>query len=198
MQTQLSLQNNPTLHNNHNTTKYNTTLNYCNCPFSIHHPDQICRHRLELQNQDLKFHNENKTIIIQTMSDHIGEIRDIRDKDNTGKEGAVETIHRHNPVIFGNLMEITYRWALEHGTVTSDDLHTATNEAYSDNKIIGAVFHVMLKANLLKVTGSVPTKRKIAHGRRINIYELTDNAKTVQYRSSCTYGPYVHSSRVVE
>ena len=159
--------------------KYNTTLTYCNCPHRINHPQDDCRHIMKLN-------NENQKNIIQTMSDHIGEVRDIRDKDNTGVEGAVNKIHVHNPVLFGDLMDTVISWAQEHGQVTSDDLHTATNEAYSNNKIIGAVFHVLVSNGLLVVIGSTCTKRKIAHSRRINIYRLTEKVKTMPYRSNCS------------
>lgn len=152
----------------HSTSKYTTTLTYCNCPHRIHHPDSDCRHILKL-----KYENLQK--IDNTIMESISEHREQRDKGNTGLQGAVDIQDHYRHEDLASLMEIALNIAKEKGTVCSDDVHTVTNEAYKDDKIIGTVFAVLVRSGAIEEIARKPTERKCAHGRKISIYKLKEN-----------------------
>jgi len=148
-------------------TSYNNGVYFCNCQHRIKHPDDDCRHILRL-----KYENLQK--IDHTIMEHISEKRDIRDKDKGTLEGAVALIDHTRHEDMQDLAEIVIRWAHEHGTVTSDDLHILTNEAYAGDMIVGAVFGDLTRHGILIEVGRKPTVRKVAHSRKINIYRLKE------------------------
>lgn len=151
--------------------KYHTHLEgqqgYCDCEGHRKRPYEDCTHIKELRLRNLK-----KTY--ESVLDHIIDKRDERDKDNTGLEGAIDKESINRAEEFHDLMNIVVDIAKSNGTVCSDDLHNHTNEAYRDDKIVGTVFAVMLRLNLLEEVGRKATVRKCAHGRRINVYKLKE------------------------
>jgi hypothetical protein len=148
-------------------TTYNNGIYFCNCPHHIIHPQDDCRHILKLKYENLQ---KIDTVIME----HISDKRDERDKSNTGLEGAIEHHSEHRGETLHKLMDIVLTIARQKGIVTSDDLHTVTNESYRDDRIVGTVFAILLRTHVLEEVDRKPTARKVAHGRKISIYKLTE------------------------
>lgn len=153
-------------------TRFEGSVGFCNCDARRFRPWEDCTHIKELRLRNLEKNYE-------TVLDHIAGKRDERDKDNEGLEGAVQKISNHNPDEFNDLVEMVVRIAVQNGTVCSDDLHLLTNEAYAGNMIVGAVFASMVKAGVIEEVGRKRTDREIAHGRKINVYRLTEKGMKV-------------------
>lgn len=140
---------------------------YCQCKGHQQRPYEDCTHI-----KTLRLHNLEK--IDSIIMEHISEKRDDRDKSNTGLEGAIDHHNEHRGETLHKLMDIVITIARQKGIVSSDDLHTVTNEAYRDDRIVGTVFAILLRTHVLEEVDRKPTCRKVAHARKISIYKLTE------------------------
>lgn len=125
-----------------------------------------CRHILQK-----RFNN------IQEMYKHISEAvkdnRDMRDFSCQDLDEVIAYIGIFRTFEMNKLATLMLNIAVMKDTVSTDDLHIATNEAYRDDKIVGVVTGALLRDNLIECIGRKKTERKIAHGRSIGIYQLT-------------------------
>lgn len=125
-----------------------------------------CRHILQK-----RFNN------IQEMYQHISEAvkdnRDMRDFSCQDFDEVIAYVGIFRTFEMNKLATLMLNIAVMKETVSTDDLHVATNEAYRDDKIVGVITGALLRDNLIECIARKKTERKIAHGRSIGIYQLT-------------------------
>lgn len=100
--------------------------------------------------------------------------RSMRDETCMGFDEVVTVVEFYRSPEVNRLCTLLMNIAILHGKVTSDDLHDATSEQYSDDKIVGVVVGSLLRSGLIEEVGRKPTERRCAHGRKIGIYQLTE------------------------
>lgn len=139
-------------------------------------PDGPCEH-FRIYGTDCRHILEMKLISVEDMYKRICEKveynRDIRDMDCDEFDDIVcyvEMFRAHDMNILSTLM---MNIALMYGQVSTDELHTATNESYAGDKIMGTVVAFLKKNGLIEHIGYKKTERKCAHNRPIGVYKLT-------------------------
>lgn len=131
-----------------------------------------CRHILEK-----RFNN------LQELYDHICETvkdnRDMRDMACQSFDEVVTYVSVFREFEVNRLSTLMLNIAVMRGKVTTDDLHTATNETYAGDKIVGVVTGALIRDGLIEEIGRKKTERKCAHGRKIGVYQLTEKGYKV-------------------
>jgi len=134
-----------------------------------------CRHILEAQLKSLYVSFKTGQELFEAVCRETAEARDIRDAECMDFEDVISLVQTFKGEQMNVLSNLMLRIAVVRGRVTTDMLHDATKERYQGQKIIGVVAGHLLRSNLLKVIDREPTKRKIAHGRSIYVFAITDH-----------------------
>lgn len=100
--------------------------------------------------------------------------RDFRDIDCMSFDEVITVVSFFRSFEVNRLCSLLLNIAILKGVVTSDDLHEATNEMYCNDKIVGVVVGSCLRGGLIEYVDRKKTSRKIAHGRSIGIYQITE------------------------
>ena len=126
-----------------------------------------CRHILQKRFNNVK---EIYDHICTTAKDN----RDMRDADcqDFGEVITYVAIFREFEV--NRLATLMLNIAVLKGEVSTDDLHEATGELYSNDTVVGVVTGALVRDGLLEQCNRKRTERKIAHGRSIGVYRLTE------------------------
>ena len=135
----------------------------CNCAHQPKQADDYCRHIEKMRNDKLQ---QEIDIILQ----HIADKRDDRDSECQSIDEVTDATTRRKKL--SELRRITLLILETRGSVSSDDLHTVTNEMYSNDRIIGMVFNSLLMDKSIIQVGRKATIRRCAHGRSIGVYRL--------------------------
>jgi len=142
-----------------------------------------CRHILKE-----RFDNINE--LYKKISEKIEYNRDIRDLDCEEFEDVITYVSFFKGDEINKIATTILNIAVMRGKVSSDELHVATNEQYADTKIVGITFGSLLRSGFLEVVGMKSTERRIAHGRRILIFKITEKGYEL-LRESRTEKPLV-------
>ena len=135
-----------------------------------------CRHILQK-----KF--ENLQELYEHICSHVTNNREMRDIEAQDFDDVITYMGIYRSYEMNKLATLALNIAIMRGSVTVDDLHIATNETYQGERLMGVVMGSMLKSGLLKEVGRKRTERKLAHGRKISIYEITETGyKKLQAR----------------
>ena len=135
-----------------------------------------CRHILQK-----KF--ENLQELYEHICSHVTNNREMRDIECQDLDDVITYMGIYRSYEMNKLCTLALNIAVMRGSVTADDIHVATNETYSGDRIIGVVFAQLSKAGILTEVGRKRTERKLAHGRKISIYEITETGyKKLQAR----------------
>lgn len=147
----------------------------CDCEhYRIYHTP--CRHIFEKRFNNLQELYEH---ICETVKDN----RDLRDMACQDFDEVITYVGVFREYEMNLLSTLMMNIAVYHGTVCTDDLHIATNERYRGDKIVGVVTGALLRDGLIGCVGRKKTERRIAHGRSIGVYQLTEKGyKTLQAR----------------
>lgn len=100
--------------------------------------------------------------------------REIRDMECMSFDEVITFVEIYRSPEVNRLCTLMMNIAVIRGKVTSDDLHEATREQFKDDKIVGVAVGSLLRSKLIEGIGRKKTERKIAHGRSIGIYQLTE------------------------
>lgn len=126
-----------------------------------------CRHIIE------KKYNNAKEIY-----DHIQKVaqynRDIRDINCQNLDEVITFVAIYREFEMNELATLFLNILILKGEASTDDLHGATGEQYSNDKIMGVVVGALIRDGLIEECSRKKTERKIAHGRSIGIYRLTE------------------------
>ena len=139
----------------------------CNCAHQPKQADDYCRHIEKMRNDKLQ---QEIDIILQ----HIADKRDDRDSECQSIDEVTDATTRRKKL--SELRRITLLILETRGSVSSDDLHTVTNELYSNDKIIGMVFNSLIRDGSIIQIDRKATIRRCAHGRSIGVYRLKPEA----------------------
>ena len=112
---------------------------------------------------------------IDIILQHISSKRDDRDSECPSIDEVTDNTTRRKKL--SELRKITLLILETRGSVSSDDLHTVTNELYSNDKIVGMVFNSLIRDGSIVQVGRKATVRRCAHGRGIGVYRLKPEAK---------------------
>jgi len=105
--------------------------------------------------------------------------RSMRDAECIDFDEVVTVVEFYRSPEVNRLCTLMMNIAILRGKVTSDDLHAATGEQYSDDKIVGVAVGSLLRSKLIESVGRKKTERKVAHGRSIGVYQLTEQGYKV-------------------
>lgn len=138
----------------------------CDCEhYKIYHTP--CRHILEKRFNTIQEMYEH---ICETVKDN----RDIRDMACQSFDEVVTYVSVFREYEVNMLSTLMMNICVLRGFVSTDDLHTATNERYANDKIVGVVTGALVRDGLIEEVSRKPTERKCAHRRKIGIYQLTE------------------------
>lgn len=126
-----------------------------------------CRHILQKRFNNVK---EVYDHICTTAKDN----RDMRDLDCQDFGEVITYVAMFREFEVNRLATLMLNIAVLKGVVSTDDLHDATGELYSNDKIVGVVTGALVRDGLLEQCDRKKTMRKIAHGRSIGVYRLTE------------------------
>lgn len=131
-----------------------------------------CRHILHKQ-------YENVEGLWKRICELTVDARELRDMDCMSFDEVVTIVEIYREPEVNRLCTLLLNIAVLRGKVTSDDLHDATGEQYRDDRIVGVAVGSLLHTGLIESIGRKKTGRKVAHGRSIGIYQLTEKGYKV-------------------
>jgi len=126
-----------------------------------------CRHIIQKQYENIKD-------LWKRICELTERARSMRDEECMSFDEVVTVVEIYRTPEVNRLCTLLLNIAILRGKVTSDDLHDATGEQYRDDKIVGVAVGSLLRSGLIECIGRKRTARKIAHGRSIGIYRLTE------------------------
>lgn len=131
-----------------------------------------CRHIIQKKYENIE--DLWKRICVLTV-----DARSMRDADCIDFDEVVTIVEFFKSSEVNRLSTLLMNIAVLRGKVSSDDLHAATGEQYSDDKIVGVAVGSLLRSKLIESIGRQRTERKCAHGRSIGVYQLTEQGYKV-------------------
>lgn len=126
-----------------------------------------CRHIIQKQYENIKD-------LWKRICELTADARELRDMECMSFDEVITFVEIYRSPEVNRLCTLMMNIAVIRGKVTSDDLHEATGEQFKDDKIVGVAVGSLLRSKLIEGIGRKKTERKIAHGRSIGIYQLTE------------------------
>jgi len=102
------------------------------------------------------------------------------------RDNALDLLRQHRAALVRECTVAALRIALREGEVTADDVRAVVPIPPGINpKLVGAAFND-LADGILRRSGDRPSKRKLAHARRVTVWELGDRATAAAQLATLT------------